>query len=68
MHVAVDPVWRGKGVTSAMIEKIVGWASKETEEIQVGTQGRNYAANALYGKMGFALVESQYSLHGHWLS
>lgn len=51
-----------------MIEKIVGWASKETEEIQVGTQGRNYAANALYGKMGFALVESQYSLHGHWLS
>lgn len=66
VHVAVDPDWRGRGVGMAMLERAIAWAGAETEFVQVGTQARNYAASALYRKMGFALVDSQYSMHAHW--
>jgi GNAT superfamily N-acetyltransferase len=66
LHVAVDPAWHGRGIASALVERAMLWASEKTQYIQVGTQTRSYAANALYGKMGFTLADSQYSLHGYW--
>ncbi|MGY8825893.1 MAG: GNAT family N-acetyltransferase [Candidatus Latescibacterota bacterium] len=66
VHVVVDPAWRGKGVGKAMITRAVAWARNEAKFVQVGTQARNYAANALYHRMGFDLVHSQYSMHGYW--
>lgn len=65
VHVAVDPAWRGRGVGVVMLDRAIAWAGVQTRFAQVGTQVRNYAANGLYRKAGFSLVESQYSLHGH---
>lgn len=66
VHVAVDPAWSGKGVGKAMIARALSWARNEVKFVQVGTQARNYSANALYKGMGFDLVHSQYSMHAHW--
>jgi len=66
VHVAVDPAWSGKGVGKAMIARALSWARDEVKFVQVGTQARNYAANALYKGMGFDLVHSQYSMHAYW--
>ncbi len=65
LHVAVEPVWRGRGVGVVMLDRAIAWAGLRTRYAQVGTQVRNYAANGLYRKAGFSLVGSQYSLHGH---
>ncbi|MDP6700190.1 MAG: GNAT family N-acetyltransferase, partial [Candidatus Latescibacteria bacterium] len=66
VHVAVAPAWQGKGLATAMLAHALAWADAVTELVQVGTQARNYAANALYGKSGFRLAASQYSVHGYW--
>lgn len=66
VHVAVDPAWRGMGIGKAMIAHAITWARSQAKFVQVGTQARNYAANALYKGMGFDLVHSQYSMHAYW--
>ena len=65
-HVVVIPEWHSRGIGRSMLEHAVNWAQSQVRFIQIGTQVRNYAANALYGKMGFRLAKSQYSLHAHW--
>lgn len=54
--VAVLPAWRGKGVGTAMINAMLGWAREHpiVEIVSLGCYATNTRALALYRRLGFA--------------
>ena len=52
---AVSPVWRGRGVGSALLETAIEWAREQgMHKLVLSVFARNTAAIALYRKFGFA--------------
>jgi ribosomal protein S18 acetylase RimI-like enzyme len=52
------PTFRGRRVASRIIEHALGWFSAHSDRVTVRTQATNFAAAALYEKLGFTLVSS----------
>jgi len=51
---AVEPRWRGKGVGSALLEKVIGFARKEGRSaVWIKVQPGNLEAVKIYQKAGF---------------
>lgn len=60
---ATDKLYRGKGIGSALIQKIINIAAKKGLKVEVTTQADNHIACDFYYKRGFKLVKEEYVYH-----
>jgi dTDP-4-amino-4,6-dideoxy-D-galactose acyltransferase len=52
--VGVHPAWQGQGIGHALVDSALGWfAARGLQQVRIVTQGRNIAAQRLYGCCGF---------------
>jgi ribosomal protein S18 acetylase RimI-like enzyme len=59
--IAVDPLFRGKGVAKRLIQHVI--STFGTAALQAGTQATNTAAQKLYHSMGMTRVSTQTTWH-----
>ncbi len=63
-EIAVDQVYRGRGVASALLDRVRD-VLPQAAVLRAGTQAANHASLVLYQRRGFVLRDAQYVFHSH---